>query len=167
MNHVLQPIEGHYIRGYGDRSRDARIYLLPQAVEGAARFLGCDSEAGERIGRFSKLIEGFETPYGMELLATVHWVCQEDPEAASDREVAVSRVQEWSARKRIRLQDRHIRKAWLRVVGPGVASRRAGGRLRGAPRSLKLPAFPNLRRTIPKLSRPSLHPTDQPPHDVS
>jgi hypothetical protein len=41
--------------------------ILFQAVEGAARVLGCDSEAGERIGRISKLIEGFETPYGMEL----------------------------------------------------------------------------------------------------
>jgi hypothetical protein len=51
--------------------------------------------------------------------STVHWVCQEDPEAASDREVAVSRVQEWSARKRLRFQDRHIRKAWLRLWDQG------------------------------------------------
>ena len=119
VNHVLQRIEGHYIRGYGDRSRDAQIYLLPGAVQEAARFLGDDFEAGDHISRVSKLIEGYETPYGMELLATVHWVCQEEPEAARDREIAVRRVHAWSTRKRLRFQDRHIRKAWARLWEQG------------------------------------------------
>jgi O-acetyl-ADP-ribose deacetylase (regulator of RNase III) len=29
LNHVLQRMEGHFIRGYGDRSGGAQIYLLP------------------------------------------------------------------------------------------------------------------------------------------
>ncbi|MCC5669167.1 hypothetical protein LC653_36310 [Nostoc sp. CHAB 5784] len=32
------------------------------------------SETQKRLERVSNLIIGFETPYGMELLVTVHWV---------------------------------------------------------------------------------------------
>ncbi len=30
------------------------------------------------------------------MLATLHWVAPEDPQAAADCEVAIERVQEWS-----------------------------------------------------------------------
>lgn len=58
---------------------------------------------------------GFETPYGMELLATVHWVAQENPEAATDCEVAIALVHDWSDRKRKIFKPSHIRKAWQRL----------------------------------------------------
>jgi hypothetical protein len=51
----------------------------------------------------------------MELLATVHWVAQEDPQAAVDSEQAIARVQEWSERKRKLFKPEHIRKAWQRL----------------------------------------------------
>lgn len=30
--------------------------------------------------RVKQLIEGFETPYGMELLSTIHWIVKHDPD---------------------------------------------------------------------------------------
>jgi len=51
----------------------------------------------------------------MELLATVHWVTQEDSAAAADAAVAVDRVHAWSERKRELLKAEHIRKAWQRL----------------------------------------------------
>src|SRR4028119_1345829 len=98
LNHALQRIEGHYIRGYGDRSREAEIYVLPEGREAAQTFLETELDAKDRLERVSHLITGFETPYGMEMLATVHWVAQENPKAAKDADVAIALVQEWGDR---------------------------------------------------------------------
>jgi O-acetyl-ADP-ribose deacetylase (regulator of RNase III) len=115
LNHVLQRMEGHYIRGYGDRSQQAAIHPLPEATEGAREFLAATPEAEKVVTNVSRLIEGFETPYGMELLATVHWVVQEDPTAANDPSRAISEVRAWNDRKRQQLKPEHIRKAWQRL----------------------------------------------------
>ena len=115
LNHALQRIEGHYIRGYGDRSREAEIYVLPEGRDAARAFLESEPEVQARLEQVGSLITGFETPYGMELLATVHWVAQEDPQAAVDSEQAIARVQEWSDRKRQLFKSEHIRKAWQRL----------------------------------------------------
>ena len=115
LNHVLQHIEGHYIRGYGDRSRNSEIYVLTEGGEAAQTFLEKQPDANERLERVSSLITGFETPYGMELLATVYWVAQEKPKAAKDSEQAIALVHEWSERKRKLFKPEHIRKAWQRL----------------------------------------------------
>jgi O-acetyl-ADP-ribose deacetylase (regulator of RNase III) len=115
LNHVLQRIEGHYLRGYGDRSREAAISPMPRASEEARVFLEGDAQAEERLERVSDLIFGFESPYGMELLATVHWIAQEDQAAAVDPDVAVQRVHEWSEHKRVTFRPEHIRTAWERL----------------------------------------------------
>ncbi len=115
LNFVLQKLEGHFIRGYGDRSRDAEVYLLPGAVEEARAVLAEAPDAAQRLERVARLIQGFETPYGMELLATVHWVGQEDSQALTDLPTAVARVQEWNPRKRLVFPPHHIRVAWQRL----------------------------------------------------
>jgi len=120
LNHALQRIEGHYIRGYGDRSHSAQLRLLPPASNEAQDFLEGSADVEDRLRRVADLIEGFETPYGMELLASVHWVaCHEDRRAAEDPSVAVDGVQAWSKRKRERFLPPHIRTAWDRLHGQG------------------------------------------------
>lgn len=119
LNHVLQRIEGHFIRGYGDRSREASIRVIPEAVEEATRFLSGDAETAGRLERVRRLIEGFETPYGMELLATIHWVAQTESAARNDAEEAVRLVQEWSGRKRRTFLPQHIRTACRQLHAHG------------------------------------------------
>ncbi|WP_237049295.1 macro domain-containing protein [Lentibacillus amyloliquefaciens] len=72
LNHVLQRLEGHFIRGYGDRSRQSDIQLINSAGEKAYEFLETKAETVERLNRVNNIMNGFETPYGLELLATVH-----------------------------------------------------------------------------------------------
>lgn len=115
LEHVLQRIEGHLIRGYGDRSRDASIHLLPNASEQASQFLEAHADTQQRLGRVASLIDGFETPYGMELLATVHWVAQEDQSARTDAAAAVRGVHAWSDHKRKTFRAEHIETAWQRL----------------------------------------------------
>ena len=70
-------MEGHYIRGYGDRTTGSRIYLLDGAAIEAEKFLADSEEAMQHLEQVANLIYGFETPYGLELLSTVGWILQE------------------------------------------------------------------------------------------
>jgi O-acetyl-ADP-ribose deacetylase (regulator of RNase III) len=127
LNFALQKLEGHYIRGYGDRSRAAEIQLLPAAIDDAEKALGDDSATRQRLQRVVRLIEGYESPYGLELLSTVHWIMHEMPIAAIDDKVALAGVLQWNARKVKLFKERHIEAAWHRLKAfewsdPSVAS---------------------------------------------
>ena len=119
LNFLLQRMEGHFIRGYGDRSRDAQIQVLPQAAVEADAFLYDHPRTIDYIERVGELIQGFETPYGMELLASVCWLANEQALPALDTDAAVTAVHEWSARKRRLFKPEHIRIAWRRLSAHG------------------------------------------------
>jgi len=115
MHPVLQRLEGHYIRGYGDRSQGASIAVIKGAATQATRVLEDHPDTLRRLGRVARLIQGFETPYGMELLATVHWLAGEDERVHGDPAVSVELVQSWSERKRRAFQADHVKRAWQRL----------------------------------------------------
>lgn len=115
LNFVLQRIEGHYIRGYGDRSIKATIRLLPGASEKANQILSGVLDARERLSRVKKLIEGFETPYGMELLSSVHWVAMKEKISAQNIDMVTECVLSWSVHKKRVFKPTHIYKAWKRL----------------------------------------------------
>lgn len=122
VQHVMQRMEGHFIKGYGDRSQGVAtgtVMLVPEAVDEATTYLKDDAETLSRLEHVTRLIEGFEYPYGLELLATVHWVTQDDDAAKQDAKVAIERVHEWSERKRKTFSPEHITLAWnhLRDMG--------------------------------------------------
>jgi O-acetyl-ADP-ribose deacetylase (regulator of RNase III) len=76
LRHVLHTLEGYFISGYADGGEraDKRLELLPGAVEDAEAFLEKHPETQARFDQVAKLVNGFESSFGMELLATVHWV---------------------------------------------------------------------------------------------
>ena len=115
LHHVLQRIDGHYIRGYGDRSGKSEVYLLEGVIKEADLFLKNDKDAQKRLDSVARLIRGFETPYGMELLSTVYWVAKESPEVAKDSDIVIREVQQWSPRKKFRMRPQHINKALNRL----------------------------------------------------
>lgn len=117
LRHVLNNMEGHYIRGVGDGVVDAEIEPLPEALAEAEKFLAADigNELQARVDRVAKLIEGFQSPYGMELLATVHWVATHPP-YPQDADEAINVVHAWHARKKTLMQHSHVTSAWQRLV---------------------------------------------------
>jgi O-acetyl-ADP-ribose deacetylase (regulator of RNase III) len=118
LQHVLQRMEAHFIRGYGDRSREASIRWLPPADSEAEAFLRDHPLTQTRLDQVAQLIEGFETPYGMELLATVHWLVNDEPALKDDPAAIVRAVHSWNAHKQAFIPH-HIQTAWsrLREVG--------------------------------------------------
>ncbi|MGO8879247.1 MAG: macro domain-containing protein [Desulfomonilaceae bacterium] len=121
LNHVLQVMEGHYIIGYGDRSQRAEIHLLPDVREAAQAFLeGCDKSETDRLNQVANLIAGFENPYGMELLASIHWIAMnESEEARTDPNAAIRELHASNNRKRRIFNSNHIIKAWERLNKQG------------------------------------------------
>lgn len=118
LRHVLTHIEGHFIVGYGDAADkpDKPIAPKAEAVAAAEEFLKDHPKVHERFDRVGKLIEGFETPYGMELLSTVHWVARH--EGAADFAQAVEKTYAWSDRKRM-FRPEHLRVAWDALTREG------------------------------------------------
>ena len=101
LRHVLKTIEGHMVAGYADGgdAPEKPLTLVPGAEAEAAQFLSEHGPTRERLARVGELVEGFESPYGLELLATAHWVVSE-PGASSALENVVQRVHAWNERKR-------------------------------------------------------------------
>lgn len=100
LGHVLKRIEGHLVSGYADGGDDPskQLKLVPGAVDDAKRFLENDIETKSRFQRVSELVEGFESPFGLELLATVHWVAKN--EGVQSVEEVKQKTYAWNERKK-------------------------------------------------------------------
>jgi O-acetyl-ADP-ribose deacetylase (regulator of RNase III) len=123
LNKVLEAMEGHYTRGYGDSQRpDVEIELLPEAVTEADQFLTEHEASQKRLDRVAELIEGFETPYGMELISSVHWVCKHQNPPAADSDTAIKAIHAWNSRKQAMFKAEHIRIAWQQLHDQGWLS---------------------------------------------
>ena len=83
--------------------------LVPGTVDDAAKFLRENSETRQNLERVADLVSGFESPFGLELLSTVHWVVtQED---ASSIDEVVEQTYNWNPRKK-QFTPRQIRIAF-------------------------------------------------------
>ena len=100
LTHVLREIEGYFISSYRDAGDEPskELELVPGAVTDASRFLEDHPDTRGRFDRVADLVAGFETPFGLELLSTVHWVVtRESPEGHDD---VVAGVYGWNERKK-------------------------------------------------------------------
>ena len=110
LRHVLRKIEGHLVTGYHFGGDDPRkpLELVPGAIADADEFLKDRSDIRDRLDKVSDLIEGFESNFGLELLATVHWIIQEHQ--IRNQEDVVFYTHSWGPRKR-QFSARQIRLA--------------------------------------------------------
>ena len=124
LRHLLHAIEGHLVSGYtdgGDRP-DKQLDLVPGALENARAFLENNAETRARLERVFDLVEGFESPFGLELLSTVHWVAREQKPQTLDE--LVTHTYAWNERKsqfsrrQIKLAfDVLSEKGWIEYAG--------------------------------------------------
>lgn len=113
LRHVLERIDGHFIKGVGDGVVASEIRPTNGAIVEAHDFIiDYHPELLHHIARVNQLISGYETLYGLELLSTVHWVIKN--ENVNSFEQAVEHVHRWNKRKRI-MNPNHIKAAWNRL----------------------------------------------------
>ncbi len=99
LRHVLNSIEGHLVSGYADGgdAPDKQLKLVPGAVEEATTFLAKHKDTRARFDKVSELVDGFETPFGLELLSTVHWVIKN--KAVKSIDDIIKHTYAWNDRK--------------------------------------------------------------------
>ena len=122
IRHVLNAMEGHFISGFGDGQNkpETPISLIDDAVVEAEKFLENYPDTRKRFDSVAELIEGFETPHGMELLATVHWAAtQMNSDAAKNPESALNVVRDWNTRKAAMMKPEHVNAAWTHLKDRG------------------------------------------------
>ena len=126
LRHVLSRIEGHFIAGYGDGgdAPDKPLELIPGALEEATSVLEGAPETRARFERVVGLVRGFESSFGLELLATVHWVTTR--EGAGTLDDIVARIHDWHEFK-IRFTRRQIELAATRLREGGWIGDRSSG----------------------------------------
>lgn len=101
LRHVLRDIEGHFVMGYADGGDEPNkeLALVPGAVQDAAAFLEQHAVTRERFSRVADLVAGYESSFGLELLATVHWLATKDGVVSADD--IIERTYAWGDRKRM------------------------------------------------------------------
>lgn len=116
LRHALNSMEGHFIRGLGDGVIEAEIEPVEDALAEAEAFVKANGHARleGHVERVARLIEGFQSPYGMELLATVHWVATREADVHTFEQV-LGAVKSWNERKASIMKDAHLRIAWDRL----------------------------------------------------
>ena len=119
---------GHFLSGYADGGDTPakQLQLVPGAIEEAETVLLEHHNTKKRFERVAQLVEGFETPFGLELLATVHWVLRY--ESAVTIEQLIQKVHAWNPRKaqftvrQIQIaSDALIQNGWAEPIGAGHA----------------------------------------------
>ena len=111
LTHLLSGVEGHYLVGLGDRSAPALelrpVNLTPDTLGHAEGVLESSPSSTAPLSAMLDLVEGFETPYSLELLATVRFAAVQEPPAHDIRDLN-ARVAEWSLRKSRMFTEHHV-----------------------------------------------------------
>jgi O-acetyl-ADP-ribose deacetylase (regulator of RNase III) len=124
VRHLIQGMEGTYLSGFGDgTSRVLDLQPIAPTDEGreqstvavAEKFPEVDTDI---VAPVLNVVVGFEGAYGLELLASVHWVAAQ--EGAVTVESATAAVQKWSERKGRLFTSAHVGKALEHLRSTGV-----------------------------------------------
>lgn len=122
LRHVLHQFEGHFTIGFADGQNkpNTTIQLIPTAIEEAELLLANlehqDKPHLDRLAAVKALIEGYESPYGMELLATVHWLAHYESCDMHEQDSIVMGIHKWSSRKAKLMKPAHIELARKKLI---------------------------------------------------
>ncbi len=119
LQHLLRTLEGAWLAG-DVRVADGRpfdaLWVLPgktaEINEALQRY--CTPAERTRLYQVEALMEGFQSPFGLELLATVHWISQELGPKTQMMEI-VAATHRWSERKKQIMTPKLIETAYHRV----------------------------------------------------
>ena len=107
------------IKGFA--SGDRQAHVTPAAYAAADEYLKeCNPSDVGVIERLSKLIQGYESPYGLELLSSVHWLA--DKEKHYPVEKIIAEMRNWNEAKRNTFNDKMIKVAYERLLADALVA---------------------------------------------
>ena len=86
------------------------IQVTADGLVEAVSHLADDPAARQVVEAVLDMLDGFETPYSVELLATVHYASEQSGPTADDSDLSAL-VASWSLRKARLFTDEHVRLA--------------------------------------------------------
>ncbi len=98
---------------------DRQTHVTNTGCALAEEFLSKGNDSGEDIiDRLSKLIQGYESPYGLELLSSVHWLAHHERHYPVEKIIA--EMLSWTENKRNLFGENVIRTAYQRLQDDGL-----------------------------------------------
>lgn len=119
LTFLLEKLDGYYLEGM--KAKKARPFdkltIVWQNFNIVEEFINnsLDSKQKERLNQLKNFIEGFESPLGMELLATVDFIWDKYPETKENFHLLVHRIYAWNERKRRLMKEQYIKIAAERL----------------------------------------------------
>jgi len=115
LQHLVKYLNGYYLNFKHEETKPStRVYLNNlDRVEKYNRECLTD-EQKKRLQDVRNLTEGFESPYGLELLATVDFICEQ--ENIEDVDSIVFQIGDWTKRKKKLMKPFHIEVAHQRLM---------------------------------------------------
>ncbi|MFW5658467.1 MAG: hypothetical protein ACOCZ8_00670 [Bacteroidota bacterium] len=115
LQFVVEALEGYYIHGL--KAMDAKAFdpltVDYQAIAETNKDDTLSDADKTALSSLKAVIDGFESPYGLELLTTVHWVMQQGAHSVAE---VIQQAHEWSNRKRRLFPEAHITIAYQHLV---------------------------------------------------
>ena len=126
VRHLIQEMEGAFLSGFGDGTAPVQrldpIEPTTRGLKEAHRYI---EESPERkdvwktiVVPVIKMIEGFEEPYAIELLASTHWVATREL-CVNPKDAALA-IHSWSSRKGRLFTEQHVNAAWEHLNSAGL-----------------------------------------------
>lgn len=117
LYHLLRYLNGYFIRFNWEENNpgtsitidNSKYSLVEEYVE-----RDIDDARKERLEKVIKAIEGFESPYGLELLATVDFIIQQTH--TTSYEDIINDISNWTTRKKEIMKPYHIEVATRQVM---------------------------------------------------
>jgi uncharacterized protein YwgA len=116
LNKVLEYLNGHYINYKKDDNSPANTIKLEISKQKEVEEYinkNISEEQKQNLNALSALIDGFETPFSLELLATVDFILKDNP--AYTPENILENIQNWTQRKKELMKLYHIQVAVNRL----------------------------------------------------
>lgn len=119
LKHLLSHLEGYYFKGqirFQDSKPTDALKLershMPEVEAAIESELSVEEK--QRLNKVEQFIVGFESPFGLELLATTYWAIKELADNATIKNV-IQYIHSWSERKKLNMTEAQIEIAFVRV----------------------------------------------------
>ncbi|EJF54215.1 putative phosphatase, C-terminal domain of histone macro H2A1 like protein [Saprospira grandis DSM 2844] len=123
VNHVLHYLNGSYLKGYysKDKKPFEEIELIMDAEATVLAYLNKPQHKKYKaiVDKTSNFLSGFYSPFGLELLSTIDYICQE--QQSTDLEKVKEALHSWSSRKTKHFSnERYIQLALKQLKNSGL-----------------------------------------------
>ena len=117
----MYDIDGYYLNGmqYNTAKPFDKLNLVETFKEEIDTYINkhCTERQQKSLQNLYQLIQGFESPLGMELLSSIDLLIQENPDLLNDIDSIEQKIRQWSNRKGKLMIRKHLKVTLKQLYG--------------------------------------------------